>query len=80
MLEGSDVTFAVAIAFLRMVEPAMLRTQDLAELTAVLRARERGMYDADLLLRCTKHELDRIRPRLRPCRAWHLRWASPMRS
>ena len=75
MLEGSDATFAMSLAFLRMLQPALMgsSTCDFTDLIETLRSHQSGMYDADRLLEAGRRELDRIRPKLRPCRAWHLR-------
>jgi len=75
MLEGSDATFALSLAFLRLVQPILMSstTQDFTDLIGTLRSYQIGMYDADKLLEVGRRELDRIRRELRPLRAWHLR-------
>ena len=50
MAEGSDVTFAVALAFLRGLEGELLACDDLHELSQLVRRRQVAMYDADVLL------------------------------
>jgi hypothetical protein len=72
MAEGSDVTFAVALAFLRGLEAELLACDDLHELSQLVRIRQAGMYDADALLHQTRVQLRRIRSNLRILRAWHL--------
>lgn len=64
--------FAVAVAFLRLVQPLLLDCHDLAPLVEQLKARQATMHDADLLLAHTRRDLGRIRSRLRTLRAWHL--------
>lgn len=73
MTEGSDIVFAVAVAFLRLIEPELLACDDLSLLLDTLKARQATMYDVDLLLLYTRKDLQRIRSRLRTLRAWHLR-------
>lgn len=73
MLEGSDVTFAVALAFLKLISPELLECRDLDELITTLKRFQEAMYDVEVLMAKSNEELERFRSRLRPCRAWHLR-------
>ncbi len=72
MAEGSDVTFAVALAFLRGLEAELLACDDLHELSQLVRARQMALYDADALLHTARAQLRHMRSRLRISRAWHL--------
>ncbi|GAB5034140.1 gtpase activator nb4s calmodulin-binding protein partial [Nannochloropsis oceanica] len=72
MAEGSDVTFAVALAFLRGLEGELLACDDLHELSQLVRRRQAAMYDADVLLHAARVQLRHMRSTLRILRAWHL--------
>jgi hypothetical protein len=72
MAEGSDVTFAVALAFLRRVEAELLACDDLHELSQRIRRAQAATYDADALLHAARAQLKTMRSRLRISRAWHL--------
>ncbi len=72
MAEGSDVTFAVALAFLRGLEGGLLACDDLHELSQLVRRRQAAMYDADVLLHAARVQLRHMRSTLRILRAWHL--------
>lgn len=72
MAEGSDVTFAVALAFLRRVEAELLACDDLHELSQRIRRAQAATYDADALLHAARAQLRTMRSRLRISRAWHL--------
>lgn len=72
MAEGSDVTFAVALAFLKGLEAELLACDDLHEISQLIRTRQAAMYDADALLYAARVQLRNMRSRLRISRAWHL--------